>query len=1229
MKRTILLVLMLLVVSLLATSCFNLTDTYPDNSDTPDNPDDSGNDGSGDGAGDISDDTPVDYGTATVYLEGTPVVLTANSTRDYLFLAPFRTKLLDLGCTVTQGSQFNYEADNEVYIGKVPDREICSIAYELMERMDKDSVFECRYLVYASSGRIAIAFDDNPYTDIQVPTYIIDELITKGSGNDGYFALGEGVVMSGTVDLIDKQEEIDTENLRKIWEEVERLSTPQVYEALRKVYSMYDDKLIGWYANLYDPGVGGYYATSSGRDHQGYLPDPESTKQALNFIENSGMLDELPGGYEQNIPKIMKYQIIYYCKSIQYKNGYFYNPIVPRSSLNTPGNSKRGRDLGWCTSMLSDLGSAPQYTTPTGVKGDGISADEFWDNLIADGKISADTPRPQVPKNPDDLNATATVSLGESAIVAVSKIIDTSDAALVDSSTDYLGNYKMFVDYMWKLNLDGNPYAAGNELNATYSQIASASKNLVGSQGKYSPDPADGELYQKYANMDLKEICIAILNERINPETGLWGDTTTKYPKGTEFLFTNGFFKLITLYNSWRIAYPYPVKAANALLDGMVSDQPSLTNICEVYNIWAAIVSLKSNIKYCDNKTYAEVSKIISDTLDERGPLAIETSYIKQLGYKKEDGGYSHHVDGSATSHQGGIPTGLGLDEGDVDAIGKATTGLFQPMLDMFGLPDVPLYTTHHWMMYLEILLTLKPVVKYSYTDGSGAGAGASIHEYDDMPASNSFSFSTNSVSDNTVTVTTEGGNGVLKMDKKLTGKQLVGYFAPNVSNVAANGIVFETDMKVADVSSANTLTFTIGPKDAGHNNRITRISLQINGKTNGSKITVYEEVWSGTGTGTVVTSDKFDTGATVGEWFNLRIEYYEGLPSEPGTSRVKVKINQKTVLVSGNVYSAQLDASAAKQVTFIHMSSFGGCVYLDNTYFDQTVSTYVEEPVNVPIPGTGSGGSGNGSSGTGSTDKPATDDKKSTNVSLNFDSATAFPMSDVNFILSDVSAYANAASASGAVVDSNGKNVPQWKGSISIQGTDNKYIHIEDPKGDGGNSGVGTDEEALNLDKGQAHLKMTGIVGIGNTVSYEMKIRFDELDGQLKKSTVHFDMSLRVGDTRKVRVYFATDSNGKVNYKVDASGVETKTTEIIVPNGEWFTFRVEYTDSGDAYDASKCSVKIYVNNTLVDTVTALSNHGYVKASDITRADFLISKAFVGVVDIDDLKFKIYDSTNP
>ena len=1146
-----------------------------------------------------------DYGDATVYLEGDEVMLVLGGNIGTTAVINMDYWLTMMGVDVKYGNQYMNEHEYEIIVGEVPERAVSEKAYRLLNRMDRDGIFDCRYLVYAENGIVAIAYDVNEYTKIQGYTYVIEELVKKYFENKDYFATAKGILIYGNIDLKEKQKEIDEAELTEIWAEIDARTNDDVYNALRDLYTMYDDRLIGWYANLYDPGYGAYYSSSSGRDHEGYYPSAEPTAQALNFLASCGMLDNYNNRWINAIPDIMKYRLVYYIKSLQHPNGYFYDPGVSKANLDSSGRTRLGRDLGWCTSMLETLGEKPTYNTPLGDKGDGKTPDEYWASL------GLDIAPPVVKRHPADDPFYPSITLGslsDSATVAVSKVVSASEV-VATAAGDFISSFENFIDYLEGLNMDGNPYSAGNDINASDSQIFAASKKM----GVYTPAEGASEKYTKYAGLTMNEILLKYLNSKINPNTGLHGLPTDKYPNGTEFLYTNGFFKLIGVYSALGEAYPYPIEAANALLDGMVSDQPSTTNICEVYNIWSAIQSLRSNVQRFNKTNKQEVLDLINETLAVRGAEAIRVSHQKQLGYKKPDGAYSHRVVGSGSTIQGSVPVALGgLEEGIVDAIGKATIGLAPIMTSMLNLPDIPLYTEYHWMMYLEIIVNLDPVIKYSYS-GTDSALGEP-HNMDALPGSSYMSQTLNDVA--SVKITQDGEESVLLLDKVSTGKQSFLTFLPNISNVGASIAEFSTRLRISGTSGNSILTFSFAPKNAGHENRVARISLA---PSSDGSIRLYEEEWAGSGSSAKVGSEKYVIAPKVGEWFNFRIQYFEGDGVDYSTARIKIYINDTLAFCSNDFYSKWSDAGSVNSMTVLCMSGFFGKVWLDDTMLELRGGTTEDDPLTEPDAG----------EEPSTPDTPTVPDTPTTPTTpepeggFGFISSDKLPLTSGGLELIDGTAYSDAASVDGVVTDASGNTVSQWKGSIVITGEEDKFLRITDvATGSTKNSGACTEEDALNKDVGQAILKMTGVKATGNKISYSMKIRFNPLeDGTRVIEAKYFDFRIRnISGSKGVQVFFATDAEGVARCIIKtASGDVTESTEIKVEDGNWMNVRLEYTAVGDSYDAANYSIKLYVNDTVLAETTAQSANGFDSPSSMNAVQIVLTRTLQGIIDIDDM----------
>ena len=135
-------------------------------------------------------------------------------------------------------------------------------------------------------------------------------------------------------------------------------------DEIRKIYEMFDHRMLIWLAGLWDPEVGGFYYSNSARVHEGFLPDIESTNQAIGFItrqcrlcqgeENGDMpITRLP----ENIAK----KICSWAYELQDEDGYFYHPQWGKNISET----RKGRDHMAAWRLIEPLGVECKYLRPT------------------------------------------------------------------------------------------------------------------------------------------------------------------------------------------------------------------------------------------------------------------------------------------------------------------------------------------------------------------------------------------------------------------------------------------------------------------------------------------------------------------------------------------------------------------------------------------------------------------------------------------------------------------------------------------------------------------------------------------------------------------------------------------------------------------------------------------------------------------------------------------------
>ena len=1184
------------------------------------------------GANGDFDNPKKDYGTSTVFTAGDKVQIICNDAHSRSFgdkLVSGLNPMLQSGGKggATVASIYHEKIDCEIVVGfRDEERPATVRAQAALERLERESYFDMRYAVYSYDNCIAIAYDDNEYTNLGVLDIVSESILAELLKNESYVAFPEGLILSGNVDLIDKQREIDAEDLAEAWNALEEQVGSETTKAFRKLYSMYTEELVEWVANLYDPGTGGFYASSGGRDGAEFGPDVQCTVQLLRFISSSGMVKNLPSAAINYIPEFMQQQMIYFAKSLQDpSNGHFYHPQWGKG-LTDSHISRRGRDLGWATDLLATFNSAPAYRAPNGTAGDGVTADEYWQSLVDSGtalgpKPYASTESPTLKSLQDKLNGgTLTSYVGLSKELAVSNVILTSNPedAVVDSSTAYLSTHKNFIDYMLVTvgpGMDSNPYSMGNTLNATYSQIKDASNKL----GKYTYTEGDEnsstnadlatsqfkvnkdsdfsnnltlkEIYQSFDGKNLKEITIFVLNEKINPQIGLWGEIKSSKPNGTEFYYTNGFFKVITLYNSWGFQYPaeYIDDAANALMDGLMGDEPSTGNICEVYNVWSAISTLRENLNYhTDEAMRNEIETQIKAILDEKSAAAVENTYNKIKGYKKYDGGFSHSYTSGTSSHQG-LPVGHGeLNQSDVDATCIGSTGLTRAVFQALGLSSykIPLFSEADWMHMLEIFISQDPVIKYSY-DGEVVYTYA--HDFESgLPEDAYYKYNTG-IAENTFTQVKFDNMNVGLLNKGQSGKQSYLDFKINDTIAVANAAVFEAKILVSDVASASEPIELRLYDGTNADKRIYTLYIYVNSRTYGSPVYIAPKSDK---------SNKVEVGK-IGEWFTLRLTYQQGeigSTTSPSVFKTYVNNGEKPVIVDEKFESGS--AINAKNVgfsRFLTMSAFVGKIYFDDIRFaHENIAYKYEAPThnsgNPSTPSTPSTPANPDYKGLPTTSAGST--TTSVDGKLTFDGVTAFPVkADNGIVFSD-------------------NRQPTWLGYITTATEGgNTFMRIVDT--------VDSSEKVSGGDAGQCILLFDrpDYTGSDETFVFEGKFRITaNADGGFKDGLYMFDVTFRnAGGTRVYRTYFG-------NKSVTVNGSKGATVKSLWNKDEWFTLRIEYTVSGSSADSASWDIKVFVNNELAAScTTATAESAFADSKSVDKVGILVSREFIGHLDFDDI----------
>ena len=343
MKKGRLLLLALLIASLaLLASCSG---------------DDPGAGGSG-GNGEASKDAIVGDGVEVTMIYNAAYCDEESLKSVYDILASTTGELPGVGTDATQ------KAEHEIVIGPTK-RDItaaaekklaAAIRREARNSSDEDVAYEdlIGYTVYSDGSSVAIVWNSD-YLKADAVSYFIDNYLSLDE-----LVISEGYSKTTVMSLTALIDERDSAKVDAAWEALEELfgdDADELIPALKDLYAIFDDELIDWYANLYDPAIGGFYHANSARDTIGFLPDAESTVGVLEMLVVYGMTDTYSDNYKDYLPEWLAEQTVDFIYNLQDPDGYFY---LPQWGKDVP-NSRRARDLDVSSRFLKAMGVAPKY----------------------------------------------------------------------------------------------------------------------------------------------------------------------------------------------------------------------------------------------------------------------------------------------------------------------------------------------------------------------------------------------------------------------------------------------------------------------------------------------------------------------------------------------------------------------------------------------------------------------------------------------------------------------------------------------------------------------------------------------------------------------------------------------------------------------------------------------------------------------------------------------------
>lgn len=615
--------------------------------------------------GDKANDTPANVDDAVIYSQYVDAAIVLGkgvekSDVDAIRNAYYRS----VGKEISIKTAESAPATHEIIVGKT-EREISVKAYRNLELYNKEDMVG--YSIYSDGKSIAIAFSEASFGENVAFSEAVDCFVTKYM-KDSALKLDLGIVCLDSFHPIEKQKKIDDADLNRIWDlkysqilakmhdEERTAEIIKELQALRNLYN-YDYNIVEWLANLYDPETGGFYYSNSARNNEGYLPDLESTYQALSLVE--AVLTGYGGTLTDYFGEDIAGKFVSFAKNMQAENGYFYHPQWSRDAIDK-NLTRRTRDLLDALNILDSFGASPVYDTPNGVKGEGVV-----------------TPAQSL-----------TTPLSESRVASVSRV------AAVSGSEIYIPNYlkseDAFTSYLSGLNIRENTTTVCETL---YSEI-SLYKSI------------DERLEEEGASYRLCDILESYLT-RNQSASGLW--TSAKKITYSEVAKLGG---VVRLYNAIGVLIPRYSTVLGTVLAESLSFEEEVEQITDISDTWTTVAAVINNITSFADEDESYMSEREISYFYYNIVAVLKTTREKLLLFLRDDGSFSTNVTGSAYESYG-MPVAVPLaNEGDINGTILAVKNTYLSVFGVLDIGSVPIFNTSDRMTFQKTLLDMGIIIK-------------------------------------------------------------------------------------------------------------------------------------------------------------------------------------------------------------------------------------------------------------------------------------------------------------------------------------------------------------------------------------------------------------------------------------------------------------------------------------------------------------------------------------
>ena len=585
---------------------------------------------------------------------------------DDVDLMGIRNDIYDITGMIPIASPDKAAAERELVFGNT-DRASTLAAKTELDKLLNANGKSAGYIIYFDGNSVAVYWSTSELQNLAISMFSKICLAQKK------LVLDTGVVTSGIFTAAELAQDAK-------WLEIETSTTPEIYSALRLWASNFDGSYIAaWLANLWDPEIGGFYYSNSARDNEPFLPDLESTYQALGIIEGSGAISDI----NEQLPHEMRAKIVAFVKSTQSATeGYFLHKQWGQS-IKLLSTDRYGRDLSWAVSLLKDIKldtdgdgvletQYPNYCTPSGYKCEEHTKNGGICSIVG------------LTASYSGADGALTSGMASSVSSAVSKIPSSTVRAVVSSTPDYSSS-EAFTAWLTEYNstIKENSGKAHN-LNALQDEIIAKGfcDELVAFVQK-----AQEEVYEEQTS-------------RGETPSGLW-----QYEANYSAVW--GIHKYAPFFSNQGVSLKYHKEIVETCIKVVLSDANGGYAVNDLMNQWTAITAVIGDAK----KHNPDVVDELYAMINENAVAMVNQTILKLDGFKLNDGMYGYTYGGYSMTKIYSVSISLGVREADVNGQ-LLLRSCYYAVFSAFGATSVPLCTSDDGENFVDIINSCEPIVK-------------------------------------------------------------------------------------------------------------------------------------------------------------------------------------------------------------------------------------------------------------------------------------------------------------------------------------------------------------------------------------------------------------------------------------------------------------------------------------------------------------------------------------